>query len=82
MKFPSNRVYRAWVRFCLELRRVWRWHHNQMTDNDPYARALVQGAVRALWQDSIERMLGVLARAIIELIIILRRDGLNPGSAF
>jgi hypothetical protein len=79
---PFDRVYRGWLRFCLELRRAWRWHHALMTDNDSYARVLVQGVVRALWQESVERMLGVLIRAAGELLIILRRDGLNPGGTF
>lgn len=82
MKYPTTRVYRAWLRMCLDARRIWQWHHAHMNTNAPYARALVRGLVRAVWQESIERMLIVLAKAAVELYIILRRDGFNPGSAF
>ena len=81
MKLPT-RVHRAWVRFCIEARRLWAWHHAQMNANAPYARALVQGVVRALWQESVERVLVVLAKATVELFVILRRDGFDPNGYF
>ena len=82
MKYPTNRIYRAWIRFCHDLRRIWNWHHAQMNNNAPYARALVQGVVRALWQETIERMLGVLAKAAVDLYVIVRREGINANRAF
>lgn len=72
-----RRVTRAWIRLCLEARRLWDWHHAQMQTNGRYARAFVQGVVRALWQRTVERFVFALVEALVEVYLILRQDGFD-----
>lgn len=48
-------------------RDFWAWHHHHMTTNDPYARILIQGIVTALWQETFDTFLRVLARTVAQL---------------
>ncbi|MRJ75455.1 hypothetical protein GEV29_02805 [Aeromicrobium sp. SMF47] len=77
-----RRVHAAWVRLCIDAQTIWKWHRHQMDTNPSYAHAFVCGVVKALWQDSIEKFLLVLTSAIGDLFKILRRDGINTGTAF
>jgi hypothetical protein len=81
MTLPQ-RVHAAWARLCIDARGIWEWHRHQMDTNPHYARAFIEGVVRALWQDSIEKFLLVLFSVLAELLRILRRDGFNIGTAF
>ena len=79
MTFPKIR--RACARLRKAAKKLWSWYHNQMDHNDRYGRTLLQGVVRALWQETLERFGGVLLAVFIELLKILREDGLNPRGA-
>jgi hypothetical protein len=46
---------------------LWEWHHHTMSTNPPYARILIQGVVKALWQETLNRCFIVLARTVAEL---------------
>lgn len=74
------RVHRAWVRLCIDARRLWAWHARQMRTNGRYARAVIQGAVRVLWQETIDRLLIVLGQVLIEIYTILRQDGIATNN--
>lgn len=74
-----RRVHNAWAHLCLDAQVIWRWHRDQMDSNPYYARVFIQGVVKALWQDSIEKFLITLVNVATELFKILRRDGFNPG---
>jgi len=75
-----TRIHNA--RVCLGARRLWTRHHQLMQTNARYARAVVEGTVRALWQRSIERCLVVLAHVVIEVYKILREHGFKIETTF
>lgn len=74
------RIHRAWVRLCIDARRLWAWHTAQMRTNGRYARAIIDGAVRLLWQETIDRFLIVLGQVLIEIFTILRQDGISTAN--
>lgn len=67
------KIIQAVLRRALRGRSLWAWHHHQMTTNPPYARILIQGVVKALWQDGVDRAAIVLARTVTDLARYLRR---------
>ncbi len=75
-------VSRICGQICDGVRRVWSWHSTQMQHNGRYARAFIQGVVRALWQGTVERFLFALGEALVEVYLIVRQDGFTPDQAF
>jgi hypothetical protein len=67
------RILQVVLRRALKGRSIWEWHHHQMTSNDPYARILIQGVVKALWQKHADRALVLLAKTVIELARYLKK---------
>jgi len=81
MSIPTKAAS-AWRRHGRNARVLWARHHHQMQTNARYARALIQGVARALWPQSLERFLFVLASVAFELYRIMRHDGFNLDEAF
>ena len=54
-------------RHYLDGRDLWEWHLHKMNSNPPYARILIQGVVKALWQETFVRCLVVLAKTLADL---------------
>ena len=53
---------RTLARRYLQGRDLWGWHHQKMHAHPPYARILIQGVVKALWQETFEAFLRTLAK--------------------
>jgi hypothetical protein len=48
-------------------RDLWGWHHHKMATNPTYARFLIDGLVKALWQPTFDAFLRTLSRTAIEV---------------
>lgn len=57
------------------IERMWSWHHYHMQAGGRYARTVIQGVVRAIWQPTVGRGLAVLAIVIAEVLRALSEDG-------
>ena len=58
---------RTLISRLLQGRDLWGWHHHKMATNPSYARILIDGVVKALWQQTFDAFLRVLTRTVMEL---------------
>lgn len=71
----ARMLKRHWQRLKTTAERVWAWHHAQMQASGRYARTVIQGVIRAIWQPTLGRYLTVMAMVIAEVLRVLGEDG-------